>query len=192
MSSWFRLDHSFITAYFAGIPAGGISVTVVGNHFETIQRSQMFVFFANKTFSKRFEQTGECTVLSNTTMNCVSPKINDTDILDQLNNVNNVGVPTYLDYGFKINDAFEVKNLSNKDDYRPFELYPNPVYLKWQEISKSFEEGESLVIEGFNLNQACTESDVVAMVGRKTCTITSLSQEQLICTPPSAAPDGNA
>lgn len=167
-----------------GIRAGGINITVVGKHFEAIQQSRMFVSYLNRNIP------GECQVLSNTTMSCLSPKIDDPDpyIVDQSDNVN-ADRPIYLDYEFEIDDV--MKPASNKGDYQPFELYPNPVYLKWYEKDKSFEEGKLLVINGQNLDQACRKSDVLVKVGSKTCTVTALTREHLTCQPPSEAPDGN-
>lgn len=166
-----------------GIPAGGIKITVVGNQFEAIQQPNMYVYYEGKTY------LSECKVVSNTEMYCYSPSIDDPDNSDQLNNLN-ADSPAYLEYGFKMDDVIEVRNLSNKDNHHPFELYPNPVYLSFEENVKYF-KSEYLTINGRNLDRACRESDVVVMIGNGLCNITSLSRQQLTCRPPVEATDSN-
>lgn len=167
----------------SGIPAGGIKITVVGNQFEAIQQPNMYVYYEGKTY------LSECKVITNQEMTCYSPSIDDPDNLDQLKNLN-ADTPTELEYGFKMDDVIEVRNLSNKDNHHPFELYPNPVYLKFEENVKYF-KSEYLTINGKNLDRACRESDVVVMVGNGICNITSLSRQQLTCRPPVEATDAN-
>ena len=67
---------------------------------------------------------------------------------------------------------------------RPFELYPNPVYLPFEENVKYY-KSEYLTINGKHLDRACKESDVTVKIGDGICNITSLSRQQLTCRPPS-------
>lgn len=166
-----------------GIPAGGIKITVVGNQFEAIQQPNMYVYFEGKTY------LSECRVVTNTEMTCYSPTIDDQDNSDQLKNLN-ADTPAFLEYGFKMDDVVEVRNLSNKDNHHPFEFYPNPVYLKFEENVKYF-KSEYLTINGRNLDRACRESDIMVMVGNGVCNITSLTRQQLTCRPPVEATDAN-
>lgn len=60
-----------------------------------------------------------------------------------------------------------------------FGEFPNKVKLY---------KGDTLVIEGENLNIASDESDVVVTIGPKFCNVTSLAMTQLVCIPPEQQP----
>lgn len=64
----------------------------------------------------------------------------------------------------------------------------DPVFFPFQNSIKLY-KGDTLVIEGENLNLACDESDVVVTVGRLQCNVTSLALTQLVCIPPEQQPD---
>lgn len=49
-------------------------------------------------------------------------------------------------------------------------------------------KGDTLVIEGENLNLASDETDVVVTIGTKPCNVTSLAMTQLVCSPPEQQP----
>lgn len=49
-------------------------------------------------------------------------------------------------------------------------------------------KGDTLVIEGENLNIASDESDVLVTIGTKYCNVTSLAMSQLVCSPPEVQP----
>lgn len=49
-------------------------------------------------------------------------------------------------------------------------------------------KGDTLVVEGENLNLASDESDVIVTVGQQQCNVTSLALAQLVCTPPAQQP----
>lgn len=51
---------------------------------------------------------------------------------------------------------------------------------------KTFNQGESIVIDGDNLRLAATEADVIVTVGDYLCNVTSFTMKQIICTPPDA------
>lgn len=89
--------------------------------------------------------------------------------------------PLYLEYGFIMDDVKTTQNLSTAQ--KPFELYPNPQYYKFDETK--YYNSEYLTINGKNLDRACKESDVEVKIGNRICNITSLSRQQLTCKPPS-------
>lgn len=60
-----------------------------------------------------------------------------------------------------------------------FREFPNKIKLY---------KGDTLVIEGENLNMASDESDVIVTIGPKSCNVTSLAMPQLVCTPPEQQP----
>lgn len=149
-----------------GIPAGGIAISVIGSQFQAIQNPKMHVFYENKIF------LSECEVLSNTEMKCLSPAIDvEGENLDPES-------PALLEYGFEMD---RVEKLRKRSGF--FELYPNPVYFKFEEKIKYY-NSEYLTINGKNLDRACKEGDVRVYIGRGVCNITSLSRQQLTCRPP--------
>lgn len=160
-----------------GIPAGGIKIAVSGNQFEYIKNPRMYIYYEDKMF------LSQCEVLSNTEMVCNSPVIDaDSNSLD-------AEKPEFLEYGFLMDNVVGVQNLSAKHK-NFFELYPNPVYLAFEENVKYY-KSEYLTINGKNLDRACKESDVIVYIGNGICNITSLSRQQLTCRPPIESSESN-
>lgn len=93
--------------------------------------------------------------------------------------------PIQLEYGFIMDDVPTTMNLSSKS--KPFELYPDPFYFKFDELK--YYNSEYLTINGKNLDRACKESDVEVRIGDNLCNITSLSRHQLTCRPPTDGHD---
>lgn len=104
-------------------------------------------------------------------------QLSDPTFLTQWNNGES---PLYLEYGFIMDEVKSTQNLSK--DHKPFELYPDPFYYKFDETK--YYNSEYLTINGKNLDRACKESDVEVKIGNKICNITSLSRQQLTCKPP--------
>jgi plexin A len=73
----------------------------------------------------------QCVVLSNSNMACPSPDIEVEEILDADN-------PLRLQYGFRMDNVSGVQNLSVKEGYSFFLLYPNPVYEPFDEEVKYY------------------------------------------------------
>lgn len=63
----------------------------------------------------------------------------------------------------------------------------DPVFFPFLNSIRLY-KGDTLVIEGENLNLACDESDVIVTVGSLQCNVTSLALAQLVCTPPAQQP----
>lgn len=166
-----------------GIPAGGIKITVVGTHFDAIQKPKMYVYYKNDD-DEAVQSFSECEVISPTEMKCDSPSM-EGKWTESLNADN----PMELEYGFSMDAVASVKNLS-RPQRNSFGLYPNPEYFQFEENVKYF-KSEYLTINGRNLDRACKESDVVVKIGNSICNITSLSRQQLTCRPPTEATDSN-
>lgn len=161
-----------------GIPAGGIKIKVVGQHFSSIQEPKMYVIY-NELMS-----IGNCSFITNKSMFCDSPIINiEMKSIDAENALK-------LEYGFLMDDVTGVQNLTITKEFLPFELYPNPEYYPFEEDIKYF-KSEYLTINGKNLDRACRETDVIVKIGKEICNITSLSRQQLTCRPPVEATDEN-
>lgn len=62
--------------------------------------------------------------------------------------------PLPLDYGFFMDAVPGVQNLSKNAGYSAFQLYPDPVYEKFDEEVKYY-KSDYLTINGANLDRAC-------------------------------------
>ncbi|KAH0546188.1 plexin-B [Cotesia glomerata] len=63
----------------------------------------------------------------------------------------------------------------------------DPKFFSFPHMVKLY-KGDTLVIEGENLNYASDETDVNVTVGTAVCNVTSLAHTQLVCTPPDQQP----
>ncbi|RZC36560.1 plexin-B [Asbolus verrucosus] len=63
-----------------------------------------------------------------------------------------------------------------------------PSAIKMPEAQLLVKIGDTLVIEGENLNMASDETDVVVTIGTKPCNVTGLAMSQLVCSPPEQQP----
>lgn len=63
----------------------------------------------------------------------------------------------------------------------------DPIFFPFLGNMKLY-KGDTLVIEGENLNLACDETDVIVTIGQEQCNVTSLALTQLVCTPPEQQP----
>ncbi|XP_053684363.1 plexin-B isoform X2 [Sabethes cyaneus] len=90
---------------------------------------------------------------------------------------------------FVMDNVLSVKNLNKHfQNLRSSIVYvEDPVYFAFPGFKK-FYKGDTLVIEGENLNIASDESDVNVTIGIMQCNVTSLALTQLVCTPPEQQP----
>lgn len=94
-----------------------------------------------------------------------------------------------LQISFIMDNIKTVKNLNKYfQNLRSSIVYVNdPVYYPFANNIK-FYKGDTLVIEGENLNIASDESDVNVTIGTVSCNVTSLAMMQLVCSPPELQP----
>ncbi|XP_063707390.1 plexin-B isoform X3 [Culicoides brevitarsis] len=91
---------------------------------------------------------------------------------------------------FIMDNVKSVKDLNKHfENLRSTLVYvEDPVYYSFDDSEKSY-KGDTLVIEGENLNVASDESDVNVTIGMMPCNVTSLALSQLVCTPPKEQPE---
>lgn len=94
-----------------------------------------------------------------------------------------------LQVGFIMDNVQTVRDLSKYfQNIRSTIVYvDDPVYSPFPGGMKLY-KGDTLVIEGENLNIASDETDVVVTIGTQQCNVTSLALTQLVCTPPETQP----
>lgn len=94
-----------------------------------------------------------------------------------------------LRIGFVMDNVESVRDL--KKHFQQLQYVEDPSYSAFVGASlvKSY-KGDTLVIEGENLNLASDETDVNVTIGTRPCNVTSLAATQLVCTPPEVQPAG--
>lgn len=94
-----------------------------------------------------------------------------------------------LKIGFIMDNVQSVRDLDKHfSTIRNQLLYvEDPKFFKFPNQIKLY-KGDTLVIEGENLNMASDETDVVVTIGTKPCNVTSLAMSQLVCSPPDQQP----
>ncbi|XP_052127793.1 plexin-B [Frankliniella occidentalis] len=96
-----------------------------------------------------------------------------------------------LHIGFIMDDVESAVELNKHFPSLPSTLLyvEDPKFLQFPKDIKLY-KGDTLVIEGENLNYASDESDVNVTIGTRQCNVTSLAQTQLVCSPPDTQPSG--
>lgn len=192
--------------------SGGRMITIHGTNIHTVQRPQMSVLYGDTVIN-----ITDCSVISSNQMECPSPsvetKFKSYFIQTRKNSKRNViskeemsstrepfssSSSTYSLHETQLNFqiSFIMDNVKSvRDLNKHFQhIRSNLIYVEdptFNSFSDSIKlyKGDTLVIEGENLNLACDESDVTVTVGRAKCNVTSLALNQLVCIPPLQQPD---
>jgi plexin A len=94
-----------------------------------------------------------------------------------------------LRIGFLMDNVESVRDL--KKHFQQLQYVEDPSYSAFIGASLiKLYKGDTLVIEGENLNLASDETDVNVTIGTRSCNVTSLAATQLVCTPPEVQPTG--
>jgi len=188
--------------------SGGRLLSVHGTNLDSIQKPKMVVFMddgltiANWTI---------CRVLSASQMECPSPPV-DFEMINAkrqstqqqqepqqqqqqrrkragLRAHRNVPRSLTLRIGFVMDNVESVRDL--KKHFQNLQYVEDPIYSVFTGVSLiKLYKGDTLVIEGENLNLASDETDVNVTIGTRPCNVTSLAATQLVCTPPEVQPTG--
>ncbi|KAF7286951.1 hypothetical protein GWI33_002800 [Rhynchophorus ferrugineus] len=178
--------------------SGGKMIFVHGTNLDSIQRPEMEVYSYHEP-NIPINST-VCTVLSSTQMECPSPAVNRIFVSYNSKTKRSLRKPSaikmkepklLLKIGFVMDNVQSVRNLEKHfPNLRSSILYvEDPKFIKFPNQIKLY-KGDTLVIEGENLNVASDEADVVVTIGTKPCNVTSLAMTQLVCSPPEVQPAG--
>ncbi|VVC42163.1 Sema domain,IPT domain,Immunoglobulin E-set,Immunoglobulin-like fold,Plexin repeat,WD40/YVTN [Cinara cedri] len=176
--------------------SGGRMITVHGTNFDIIQKPEMVVYMDSDFF--HFINKTECIVLNSAQMECPSPSANSQflrNIKSSIKRRRHAFNGKYeessliLKIGFIMDNVATVKDLEKHLNLLQYQIkyVQDPKYFEFPNTIKSY-KGDTLVIEGENLNLACDESDVYVTVGLEICNVTSLANSQLVCIPPEYQP----
>ncbi|XP_046429444.1 plexin-B [Neodiprion fabricii] len=174
--------------------SGGRMITVHGTNLDTIQKPEMEVYLENDPvpINKTI-----CTVLNPTQMECPSPCIAEKFKVTQRvkRSLHKHGSQVLKESQLALRIGFVMDNVETvRDLEKHFQSLRNqllyvedPKFFPFPNSVKLY-KGDTLVIEGENLNHASDESDVNVTVGTMPCNVTSLALTQLVCTPPDQQP----
>ncbi|KAF2368826.1 Plexin repeat [Trinorchestia longiramus] len=192
--------------------SGGRIITVHGSYLDAVQSPQITILLHGRILN-----SSTCRVVSASLMECPSPPVDrnivlallrdrrssDVSLLSDRENdtaessaINRsmrspeIGNSLRLDIGFIMDNVASVRNLRHMmPPSVPIALIyvHDPVYRKFPNGIKLY-KGDTLVIEGENLNLASDETDVNVTIGTKSCNVTSLALTQLVCDPPESQP----
>ncbi|XP_037069956.1 plexin-B-like [Pollicipes pollicipes] len=182
--------------------SGGRLIMVHGTNLDSIQEPQMTVFLDDQ---QKVLNATVCRVLSSSQMQCPSPPVDPRAVRGAGWRREIRGKPSKyarsprpphddvlsLNIGFIMDSVAGVRNLKQHSALmRSTLLYvQDPVVMPFPGRVKLY-KGDTLVIEGQNLNLAADESDMRVLIGTHSCNVTSLALSQLVCTPPAVQPPG--
>lgn len=176
--------------------SGGRMIFVHGSNLDSVQSPEMEVYGYNEPVP--INKT-TCTVLSANQMECPSPAVNREFLLSKkrisrsvrkLASVKLSESQLVLRIGFIMDGVASVRDLEKNQfsNMRTQLIYvEDPKFLEFPNNVKLY-KGDTLVIEGENLNMASDETDVAVTIGQKPCNVTSLALTQLVCSPPEVQP----
>ncbi|XP_059469642.1 plexin-B isoform X3 [Neocloeon triangulifer] len=174
--------------------SGGRMITIHGTNLDSIQQPEMVVY--NEDDPSPINRT-TCTVLSHAHMECPSPPINlefltaSRQKRSRFQRSLQKFKESMYRIGFVMDNVETVRDLVKYFDNIPSLLtyVDDPKIFQFPNHIKLY-KGDTLVIEGENLNLASDESDVNVTIGTRPCNVTSLAMTQLVCTPPDVQPYG--
>ncbi|KAF2885610.1 hypothetical protein ILUMI_20552 [Ignelater luminosus] len=177
--------------------SGGRMIFVHGSNLDSIQKPEMEVYYYNEPVPVN---KTTCIVLSATQMECPSPAVNRQFLIASTRITRSVASRKHsvvkmpeaqlsLRIGFVMDNVVAVRDLEKHfSNLRSQLLYvEDPKFFEFPNQVKLY-KGDTLVIEGENLNAASDETDVVVTIGPKPCNVTSLAMIQLVCSPPEQQP----
>lgn len=168
--------------------SGGRMITIHGTNLHTIQKPEMNVFYSNELTPVN---RTICTVLNPNQMECPSPAINRkfTEISQLSSKLPSMKSQAILRIGFTMDSVESMQDLEKYfHSLRTQMVYvEDPQVFTFPNRIKPY-KGDTLVIEGENLNRASDETDVTVTIGIRSCNVTSLTMTQLVCTPPEMQP----
>ncbi|KAJ8955493.1 hypothetical protein NQ318_003596 [Aromia moschata] len=158
--------------------SGGKMIFVHGTNLNSIQKPEMEVYSYTEPNIPINRTT--CTVLSATQMECPSPSVNHYFLTHSSRSKRSVRKPAAikmkepklnLKIGFVMDNVQSVRDLEKHfPNLRSQLLYvEDPKFFKFPNEIKLY-KGDTLVIEGENLNSASDEADVVVTIGTKPST----------------------
>ncbi|CAG2189705.1 PLXNA [Mytilus edulis] len=161
--------------------SGGRRLTVIGTNINIIDHPKMFIW---TNFVK--SNLTNCQIKNETFMFCPSPKL-----LTRVRRLRRSTAMVTAAIGFIMDNAVNVQNLTGINSQ--LQYYPDPSVYKFgpdkedNDNVKLF-KSEIVIINGKNLMVAAKREDVQVAIGNANCNVTNLSEDQIVCNPPTSQP----
>ncbi|CAC5406684.1 PLXNA [Mytilus coruscus] len=165
--------------------SGGRRLTVVGTKINIIDQPKMFIW-TNSVMSS----LTNCQVKNETVMFCPSPKL-----LTRYRRLRRSTALMTAAIGFIIDNAVNVQNLTGINNQ--LQYFPDPLVYRFDPDKEDNDnvklfKSEIVIIDGKNLMVAAKREDVQVAIGNANCNVTHLSEDRIICNPPSSQPKPTA
>ncbi|XP_052083178.1 plexin-B-like isoform X8 [Mytilus californianus] len=165
--------------------SGGRRLTVVGTNINVIDQPKMFVW-TNSVMSS----LTNCQVKNETFMFCPSPKL-----LTRYRRLRRSTALMTAAIGFIMDNAVNVQNLTGINNQ--LQYFPDPLVYRFDPDKEDNDnvklfKSEIVIINGKNLMVAAKREDVQVAIGNANCNVTNLSEDQIVCNPPSSQPKPTA
>ncbi|XP_071156701.1 plexin-A4-like isoform X1 [Mytilus edulis] len=162
--------------------SGGRRITVMGTNINIIDQPQMFIWI-NSVMSN----LTNCQVKNETFMFCPSPKL-----VTRFRRLKRSTVKMTAGIGFIMDNAVNVQNLTGINSQLLY--FPDPLVYKFEPDKEDNDnvklfKSEIVIIYGKNLMVAAQRRDIQVAIGNDNCNVTHLSEDQIICKPPTSQPD---
>ncbi|CAC5406679.1 PLXNA [Mytilus coruscus] len=165
--------------------SGGRRLTVVGTNINIIDQPKMFIW-TNSVMSS----LTNCQVKNETFMFCPSPKL-----LTKYRRLRRSTALMTAAIGFIMDNAVNVQNLTGINNQ--LQYFPDPLVYRFDPDKEDNDnvklfKSEIVIINGKNLMVAAKREDVQVAIGNANCNVTNLSEDQIVCDPPSSQPKPTA
>ena len=173
--------------------AGGRILTIHGEFMDSVTTAQLLVYGKRTPPSSSSDHqltstapvATDCTILSNRLLECVTPPLKEVSLeaVGQLKHGGRGHTGIHFPIGLRLDNvtAFLFMRRASLTYFR------DPAYENFTNFLKIY-NGDTLVIEGRDLNSASDQDDVRVTIGKEYCNITTLSLTQLLCLPPTHQP----
>lgn len=161
--------------------AGGRQIRVNGERLNVVEQPRLY--FYN---SGRRTDYVTCRVRSANTLDCLAPRYELKFKMAAASRLRRAVVER-AGVGLVMDGVASTQNLSII-----VSITDDPNYRKFRDGKKLYNGGANnpLVLDGRNLNSACTKDEVIVLIGKEQCKVTSLSESSLVCQAPQTQPAG--
>ncbi|VDI64036.1 plexin A [Mytilus galloprovincialis] len=164
------------------VQIGGRRITVMGTNINIIDQPKMFIWI-NSVISN----LTNCQVKNETFMFCPSPKL-----VTRFRRLKRSTEKMTVGIGFIMDNAVNVRNLTGINSQLLY--FPDPLVYKFEPEKEDNDnvklfKSEIVIINGKNLMVAAQRRDIQVAIGNDNCNVTHLSEDQIICKPPTSQPD---
>ncbi|XP_053391294.1 plexin-B-like [Mercenaria mercenaria] len=160
--------------------SGGRRLTVKGTNLNSIQKPKIYAVLGSMKM-KSEECIGDD---KEGAIYCPSPKYRETEMKRK----KRTSGPVQAKLGFEMDDVSSVTADNLPNDLAILMYYPDPVLENFTEVNVYKELKEYLVIKGKGLKLAADENDVTIEIECEKCNVTSITNEAIICEPPTEKP----